>query len=311
MTRQMIHVMIRLLIALPLISLPTITLAQLKHVQVTEVIHALVGPHGNRSPGNLGNNATFGVVVTPKGVVLVDPGGTYKGAAKIEQAIASFTDQPVKIVINTGGQDHRWLGNSYWAEHGARIITSQAALLDQQERASLQQSILAELVGANGLKGTEPVFATETFDQTMRLTLGGLTLELHHTNPAHTPGDAFVYVPSQDAIFAGDIIYTERLLAVIPVSDSGEWLKAFDAIATIDPEHLIPGHGSPTNMLQAAADTYDYLTNLRAEIGKHLEAGGDIITSVDIDQSAFAHLHNFETLAKRNAQSVFEAMEWD
>ncbi|PIP97241.1 MAG: MBL fold metallo-hydrolase, partial [Rhodobacterales bacterium CG18_big_fil_WC_8_21_14_2_50_71_9] len=79
---------------------------------VTDGVWALVGEKQQRSADNLANNATFGVVVTGDGVVLIDPGGSWRGAAEIDAAIATLTGQPVRVVIDTGGQDHRWLGNS-------------------------------------------------------------------------------------------------------------------------------------------------------------------------------------------------------
>jgi hypothetical protein len=32
------------------------------------------------------------------------------------------TPLPVKWVVNTGGQDHRWLGNGYFQAQGAELI---------------------------------------------------------------------------------------------------------------------------------------------------------------------------------------------
>lgn len=303
--------MLRILLTLVILSLASPTLAQLKPHKISDTIYALVGDLGNRSPGNLGNNATFGVIITPDGVVLVDPGGTYKGAAKIDQAIQAITDQPVRIVINSGGQDHRWVGNSYWAEKGARIIASEDAVADQLDRESMQFTGLSVLVGEHGLKGTEAMTAPETFADNMTLTLGGITLELVHIGAAHTPGDSFIWVPSESAVFTGDIVYTERMLGVTPVSDTITWIETFKAIAALDPEHIIPGHGAPTDLLSASADTYDYLVNLRERMAEHIDAGGDIIGAVKIDQGAFTYLQNFEQLAGRNAQAVFEAMEWE
>ena len=75
--------------------------------KVTDNVYAIVGELGNRTPENLGNNATFGVVVTSEGVVVIDSGGTYKGAEEIHRLIKSITDVPISTVINTGGQDHR------------------------------------------------------------------------------------------------------------------------------------------------------------------------------------------------------------
>jgi glyoxylase-like metal-dependent hydrolase (beta-lactamase superfamily II) len=301
--------MIRVLILLLLISQPAF--AQLKPVKVTDNIYAIVGQLGNRNPGNLGNNATFGVVVTSDGLVLVDPGGTYQGAEQIDKAIKTFSDQPVRIVINSGGQDHRWIGNSYWAERGARIIASEDAVADQLDRESLQFTGLTTLVGKAGLTGTNAITASETFSDNLSLTLGDTEMELTHIGAAHTPGDAFLWVPSESTVFAGDIVYTERLLTVSSVSNTVTWLESFEAIAALEPDHVIPGHGKPTDLLTASADTYDYLVNLREQMAAHIDAGGDIIGAVKVDQSQYSYLKNFDQLAGRNAQAVFEAMEWE
>lgn len=285
-------------------------LAELNTVKVTDTVYALVGDKGQRSPENFANNATFGVIVTEDGVVLVDAGGSYKGAEEIEAAIAAITDQPVKVVINTGGQDHRWLGNSYWAAHGARLIASEAAVEDQKARASMEQTMLSQLIG-DSLKGTEPVYASETFGEDLTLQVGGREIRIVYTDAAHTPGDSFVWLPDDKVAFAGDIVFTERLLGVLEVSNSAGWMASFEAIEALNPEHVIPGHGDPTTLAKAKADTYDYLANLREKIRAHIDDGGDIIGSVDVDQSAFANLENFDTLAKRNAQKVFTEMEWE
>ncbi|MGD8875226.1 MAG: MBL fold metallo-hydrolase, partial [Gammaproteobacteria bacterium] len=100
--------------------------------KVTNNVFALVGPLGDRAPENLGNNATYGVVITPEGVVLIDSGGTWQGARRIHETIRSITDIPVRIVVNTNSQDHRWLGNDYFRRQGARIIAQHKMVEDQQ-----------------------------------------------------------------------------------------------------------------------------------------------------------------------------------
>ncbi len=279
--------------------------------QVADHIWALEGPAENRNPENLGNNATFGVIETSEGVVLVDPGGSYKGAAAIDAAISALTDQPVKYVINTGGQDHRWLGNGYWQSKGAEVIASKAAVMDHADRGSLQLSVLSQLLGAEGLAGTEPAEADITFEEAYDPTLGGVSIAVRHVAPAHTPGDSFVWLEGSKTVFSGDIVYVGRVLGMMDFSSSPDWIDAFEAMAALDPVHVIPGHGPATTLAVARADTCDYLVNLRTQIGAHIEEGGDIIDAVKVDQSAFAHLAQFEALAGRNAQRVFEEMEWE
>ena len=292
-----------------LVALPVA--AQLKPVQITPDVYALVGPLSQRGPGNLGNNATFGVVITPDGVVLIDAGGSRAGAEKIAAAIAQITPQPVRIVINTGGQDHRWFGNAYWAAQGARTIASNATIEDQKARGSLQLTMMSQLIGPAGIKGTDLAVAAEGFDDTLDLSLGGVAIQVRHVAPAHTPGDAFVWLPASKTVFGGDIIFTERMLGLTADSSAIGWLQSFTAIEALTPDHVVPGHGDPTDILTATADTFDYIDHLRTVMADHIANGGDIIGSVDVDQSAFSYLENFDQLARRNAQRVFEEMEFE
>lgn len=273
-------------------------------------VWALVGPMQQRDAENLGNNATFGMIETDAGVVLIDPGGSWAGAAMIDAAIDKITDAPVTHVIDTGGQDHRWLGNGYWQAQGATVIASEAAIVDHKNRGSMQMTALANFLG-DRLAGTVPAYADVQFAENYTLEVGGLTFEITHAGQAHTPGDSFVFLPARGVMFTGDIVYVDRILGVGPQSNAKSWISVFEAMAAHDPAHLVPGHGPATTLDHARADTYDYLTNLRSRIGALLEEGGDIMAAPDIDQSAFSYLAQFESLAGRNAQATFEQMEWE
>ena len=279
--------------------------------KVTDNVYAIVGELGNRTPENLGNNATFGVVVTSEGVVMIDSGGTYKGAEEIHRLIKSITDVPISIVINTGGQDHRWLGNGYFKEQGAKLIASKKAVEDQKARTQDQFIMLGNLVGDEGLKGTDAVYAEQTFDEKLVLELGGVKFEIFHTGQAHTPGDSFVWLPQEKIMFTGDIVYTQRMLRVGSHSSAKSWINVYESMADYEPGHIVPGHGRATDLATANADTYDYLVFLRESVSAFIENGGDITDISNVDQSKFNRLLNHETLAGRNAQQVFTEIEWE
>jgi glyoxylase-like metal-dependent hydrolase (beta-lactamase superfamily II) len=292
-------------------ALPLSAVAEGLEVQpVTAGVWAIVGEKAQRSSENHGNNATFGLVETAEGAVLIDSGGSWRGAKALHTAVRAVTDAPVRYVLNTGGQDHRWLGNDYWKAQGATIIASQAAVRDQRARRSAQMNRLARFLG-EALDGTEPVYADRVFADRYTLTLGETTFEFVHAGPAHTPGDSFVWVPARDTVFTGDIVYVDRILSVRTHSSITDWPEAFRAVEATGAAHVVPGHGHATTMEQARADTYDYLTNLRARIGELIDAGGSLIEAPRVDQSSFAHLELFEALAGRNAQTAFEQMEWE
>jgi len=278
---------------------------------VTDNVYAVVGELGNRSAENFGNNATFGFVVTAAGVVLIDSGGTARGARAIDALIDTVTPAPVIAVINTGGQDHRWLGNAHFKNSGARLIASHAAVTDQRKRQQDQFFLLGNLVGQQLVRETAVVYADENFNDALDLTIGGTRFEIRHHGPAHTPGDSYVWLPAQQVMFSGDIVYTERMASIGAQSSSRGWIEAFDAMAAHRPRHLVPGHGRATTLEHARKDTRDYLAFLRTAVAGFMDDGGDLTEIGSIDQSAFTYLKNFDMLAGRNAQRVFEELEWE
>ncbi len=284
---------------------------ELKLTAVTENVWAIVGPLSNRSPENRGNNATFGFVVTPEGTVLIDSGGSYLGAQKIHEIIKSVTDKPVKYVINSGGQDHRWFGNDYFSALGATIISSKKAREDQENRQIDQIGRLVSLIGEDNFANTREKFADETFDQDLTLTVGGVKFEIRHAGQAHTPGDAFIWLPDQSVMFTGDIVYLERMLGIGEQSGSKSWLRVFEVMASYRPNHVIPGHGNPATLKKAEKETYRYLKILREKVADFIEQDGDASDISQLDMSEYQYLHNYESLSGRNALKVYTEMEWE
>ncbi len=305
MTKLTTHVLFFMLFCM----VPSAQAAKLKIEKVNAQVYALVGDLTQRNKQNLGNNATFGFVVTGEGVVLMDSGAGEQGAQEIHRLIKTVTSKPIKYVVNLGGQDHRWLGNHYFKRQGATIIASTKAVADQKQRLGQQFTQLSNLVGDQLMKGTKEYFADKTFEHSLDLKVGGVEFQLRHISQAHTPGDSFVWVPKHQVVFAGDIVYVDRLLSLIPVSHSAGWIKAFEAIAALKPKVIVPGHGRVTDLTRARSETYDYLVALRAGM-KALHAKGATEESVHtFDQSAYKHSAMYNEIKGGNALRVFIELE--
>lgn len=290
---------------------PALGQAQEIEVQkLSEDVYALVGKRGPMSKSDLGTNATFGVIVTPEGTVLIDPGASYKAAQRIEAAIRSITEQPVVAVINTGAEDHRWLGNGYFKAKGARIIAARAAVDAQRARAGELLTRLEMLLGKEGAAGTRDVYANEIFEGQKDILVGGISLQLRSIGPASTPGGTYVWLPTHRVVFAGDTISMERMVAIGPGSNTTAWLSAFDEIAALEPKHIVPGHGHAGALAQAHKDTRDYLVALRSGIKSLLESGGTLAEVSQVDQSRFEYLIGYEMLKGPNANRVYLELEW-
>jgi len=280
-------------------------------VNVTGPVYAIVGPLGDRTPENLGNNATFGFIVTDQGIVVVDPGGTYQGAQKIHHLIQSVSPSPVKYVINTGGQDHRFLGNDYFKQLGATVIASNDAVRDQKSRLNEILTRLSNTAGEKALQKTNEAYADISFDKQYQFSLGGIDFVVNHPGGAHSPGDSFVWVKKYNSVFTGDIVYTQRMLSMMSFSNSLNWIQAFEAVAKLNAKHVVPGHGAPTEMKTADRDTYSYLKMLRAKVNSFIASGGDIADVGKIDQSRYQYLANYDALKGRNVQKIYQEMEFE
>ncbi|WP_144375327.1 MBL fold metallo-hydrolase [Thiolapillus brandeum] len=112
--------------------------------QVAKNAYALIGSTGGRTYENFGLNANLGFIITSEGVVLIDSGSGSPAAHLVEKTVRKITDKPIRWVINTGSQDHRWLGNSYFSSQGAQIIALARTVKTQQAHATEETSYLAD-----------------------------------------------------------------------------------------------------------------------------------------------------------------------
>lgn len=277
---------------------------------VVEGVYVHVGDLGARTVENEGLNANIGLIVTPAGAILIDSGATFQSAHKIAEATRRVTHQPIKWVINTGGQDHRWLGNGYFKAQGAELIAHIGGEVDMKNRGNDQLQTLKGLLGmkADGTVPTLPTRWLKAPDEKMEL--GGVVLEFQHRGGAHTPGDTMVWLPQKSVLFTGDVVYVERMLGVIPVSNSKQWLASFAAIEQLHPAVLVPGHGRVTNLATAQADTKAYLLALRAHMKKAVDDGTDVSAAArSFNGAPFVRLLNATDLMPGNASRTYLEIE--
>lgn len=282
-----------------------------KATPVADDVYAIVGPITGRTAENDALNNNLGFVVTRDGVVLIDSGASRLGAEKIDAAIDAITDKPVTHVINTGSQDHRWLGNGHFAEQGAEIVALARTVATQKEYADQHVRRLEEVLGER-FEGTEPTYAADPIDADRQtLEIGGTEFQLIWFGDAHFPGDIVVWLPEQETVFTGDMVYVDRMLGIHPWSDVLSWQKAFHAMEKLDPEHVVPGHGQVTDLTQARAETGDYLDFLVTEIGAAVDNFEGLQSTVDrlSDAPRFEHLEHFDNWHRTNISRAFTQIE--
>jgi len=283
----------------------------LKTQKINESTYALIGEIGGRTYENQGLNANYGAIVTKDGVILIDSGASKKGAELINKEVRKITGQKIRWVINTGSQDHRWLGNDYFISQGAEVIALSKTVATQKLMAGNQvDSVKAVL--KDRFSGTKPAYAQNPPNQNdVALDLGGTKVQIKYLNHAHFEGDVVIYLPEQNIMFSGDHIYVDRLLGVLPQSNASTWLDAFNQIEFINPKVIVPGHGAICDLSKAKRQTGDYLKFLVDGTKKYAEdmAGVEVAVKGLSNAPQFEKLANFNELHKGNINRTYLRLE--
>lgn len=218
---------------------------EIKVQQVTENLYMLIGAGGN-----------IGISVGEDGVFMVDDQFAPL-SDKIQAAIATISDKPVKFLMNTHFHGDHTGGNANFEANGAMIVAQENV-----------RKRLAEK-GNDGL----PVI---TFSDDATFYMNGNDIFLTHVHNAHTDGDALVYFAQSNVLHTGDTFFNGRF----PYIDikrggslAGDIAAAKKGLMIInDDTKVIPGHGE----LASRADYQNYhdmLVGIHKNISQAIENG--------------------------------------
>ncbi len=289
-------------------SMPVFSLETQK---VDNNVYALVGETGPRTEKNFGSNNTVGFVVTDKGVVLIGSGAMPAGAKVIHQAIKEVTQKPILWVVNIGSQDHHWLGNSYFVERGAKVLSLPKTVETQKSHVKNHLNRLKS-TAKELIKTINPVYANQIFTEDRNLfNLGGVDFELIWPGNGHFPGDGVLWLPQQKVLFTGDFVFLDRMLGIHPFSNVKEWQKSVHQLSKLKAKRVIPGHGRAASWQKAKAQTVDYLDYLVTGVTAAQKEWLELDETIDQLSVApkFEPLKNFNGWHRRNIQRTYLQFE--
>jgi glyoxylase-like metal-dependent hydrolase (beta-lactamase superfamily II) len=249
-----------LLAALALLLL-AITPAFAELTQLADNVYAYVGGTDASPAASFAANA--GIVIGRDGVLVVDTLVSAKEGERFLTDIRKVTDQPIKYVVNTHTHLDHSFGNCVFAKLGATVISQSA---DREMLAQTGAEVLKNAANfgltPEQMAGTEIVLPSLTFDKRMTIDLGDESVELIRTTPSHTAGSAVVYLPSQQLLFAGDILFSDFHPYLADGNLAG-WSRTLDDLLAMDVEKIVPGHG-PLSTKQDLREMKAYLAQFDA-----------------------------------------------
>jgi quinoprotein relay system zinc metallohydrolase 2 len=269
------------------------------------------GRHEDFAHGNRGGIANLGFIVGEQAVAVIDTGGSQGLGSDLLEAIRARTPLPIAWVVNTHAHPDHSLGNGAFADAGAVLVGHERLPRAIAERGPFYLANMERLLGpaAAGSRLVPPGM-TVAVGGPVELDLGDRRLELRAWPTAHTDADLTVLDLASGTLFAGDLVFMERL----PVVDGSlkGWLAALDGLEAVAATRVVPGHGPPGAAWPAAlAPQRAYLEELLASVRAALAANRRLEDAVaSIPPPATPWLLR-DGNHERNVTASYTELEWE
>jgi len=289
---------------------PAAAVAPLSVAAVAPGVFVHQGVHEEATVANQGGIANIGFVVGDAAVAVIDSGGSPAEGRALLAAVRQVTTLPVRYVINTHFHPDHVMGNAAFRSPGTIFIAHANLPRALAARRETYLANLAAVLGPDAVKDAivipdHLVAAKESID------LGHRRLDLTAYPPAHTDSDLTVLDEKTGTLWAGDLVFLER----VPAIDGSilGWLKTIAALRQVDARRVIPGHGPISAPWPAALDDEQrYLQTLVVETRQLLKDGGsltDATTKVGLSERGRWLL--FDSYNARNVTAAYTELEWE
>ena len=284
---------------------------ELKLQQVSDHAYYAEGLFELGTPLNQNFISNAGVVIAPEGVVVIDALGSPALAERLVAEIRKITDKPIEYVIVTHYHADHVYGLQVFKDLGAKVIAQEKGKLYlTSETAKLRLEVSREDLAPWVDENTRIEAADIWVINDEQVMLSGWQFDLLKVGPAHTPDDLSVFVPAENVLFAGDLMFRGRIPFVGNANSAG-WIESLEQLLTIDPAVVIPGHGPhSTNPAEDLKFTRDYIQFLRDSL---YDAARDL---EDFDQtyqntnwSKYEDVPLFDAANRMNAYNVFLSIQ--
>lgn len=294
-----------------LVSLPSVAALLPEPRQVSPHAWAWIGPYEGPTRENQGFRMNLGFVVGTEAVAVIDSGYSPQMATEMLRHIRARTPLPVRHVVNTNSQPHRFLGNDVFRQAGARILAGREGAERMARDGAMMAFSAAGILGVASLPVPAVPDRLLGAGESADLDLGsGVVLHVRHAGTAHTKGSLVAEVRSDRTVFAGDILYGGRLPALIADGSVKGWIDAYESLRGMNALTFVPGHGDPGPLATFDHPTLAYLTEIKHHMDQAVKDGDDIEKAkAGFDASAWKSLANFTELNGRNAYQAYQESE--
>ncbi len=277
---------------------------ELEPVEVAPGCYAVIGSEGYFTPGNGGNIANIGFVVTSAGVVVIDTGPSRRYGEALRRVIGELTAQPIERVLITHGHPDHYLGNQAFTDVPIYGGAATAQLIETSGEDFTVN--MYRLVG-DWMRGTESLPPTRSVEPG-RFSVGDHRFNLLRFD-GHTGEDLVLLDETCGVLYAGDLVFNRRTLST-PHADLDAWVASLERLKQVGFRLLVPGHGAVSEGVAAIDQTINYLLWLKARLHKAFDAGLDITEVMELPLPArFASFSLARDEYRRTVHNLYPAIE--
>ena len=247
-------------------------------IEIADRVYAYVQPDGSWYINNTG------FVVGSRAVVSIDACATERRTRAYLDQIAAVSTAPVTTLINTHHHGDHTYGNSVFGD--VTIIGHENCRTELIRFGLLGNTGLWDPVDWGTLTLAPP---TVTFDDRLRVWSDDLPIEISYVGqPAHTTNDSLVWLPEQQVLFCGDVLFNAGTPFLLMGSVLGAIDVLTDVVAQIPARVIVPGHGHPGGP-DLIGTTVAYLRFILDTASKGIAAGlSPLQTARDTDLGPYA-----------------------
>lgn len=213
-----------------------------------------------------GSGPNGGFILAGDKVVVIDSFISLGAAREMLAGIKKAGGKAPTYLIDTHSHSDHVIGNQIFSPPA--IVISQEntrQAIKKEGDAGIKRTAETRPLLAEDLKMAKTVVPELTFRNALTLYFPGRTVQLMHLGPAHSLGDAIVYIPEEKVLFAGDLFFN-HIIPPIMGSSKG-WIRSINEIEKMDIKVIVPGHGFIGN-LDDLEELKKFFLRLRREVKK-------------------------------------------
>jgi cyclase len=223
-----------------------------------------------------GFESNSGIIVTDEGVIVIDTGQNPMESRDVLATVKNITTLPVRLVIDTEPHADHTTGH-YFFSPPAIVIAAEGGGESMRNAERAAPDRIQRLANVSpemrfALQGYRFVAPQIEFHERTTINLGGKTLELIYMKGVHSESDTAIWLSKERVLFSASAFVVNQINILRPFVTIPDILAAGKMIKALNPEHVVPGHGTP-GTIKIIEDGEKYYALLVERVGKLVKEG--------------------------------------